>query len=140
MTSTTLASERTLAAGTHTRKAPEALLWSVQLVLALLFMFAGVMKLITPFEVLQSQSPGLSVAFLRFIGTCEVLGAFGLVLPGLFRIRQGLTPLAAAGLAIIMTGAVVLTARDDVSMAAIPLVVGLLSAVVAHARWQRLPR
>ena len=140
MTSTTLASERTLAAGTHTRKAAEVLLWGVQLVLALLFMFAGVMKLITPFEVLQAQSPLLSVAFLRFIGVCEVLGALGLVLPGLFRIRQVLTPLAAAGLVIIMTGAVVLTALDDVSMAAIPLVVGLLSAFVAHARWQRLPR
>jgi uncharacterized membrane protein YphA (DoxX/SURF4 family) len=137
MTITTLANNQTLAAGT--RKAPEVLLWGVQLVLALLFMFAGVMKLITPFEVLQAQSPYLSVAFLRFIGACEVLGALGLVLPGLFRIRQVLTPLAAAGLVIIMTGAVVLTALDDVSMAAIPLVVGLLSAVVAHARWQRLP-
>jgi uncharacterized membrane protein YphA (DoxX/SURF4 family) len=137
MTTTTLASNQTLAAGT--RKAPEVLLWGVQLVLALLFMFAGVMKLITPFEVLQAQSPYLSVAFLRFIGACEVLGALGLILPGLFRIRQVLTPLAAAGLVIIMTGAVVLTALDDVSMAAIPLVVGLLSAFVAHARWRRLP-
>ncbi len=138
MTTTTLASDRTLAA--DTRKAPEVLLWGVQLVLALLFLFAGVMKLITPFEVLQAQSPTLSVAFLRFIGVCEVLGALGLVLPGLFRIRQALTPLAAAGLVIIMAGAVVLTALDDVSMAAIPLVVGLLSAFVAHARWQRLAR
>jgi len=140
MTSTTLASERTLAAGTHTQRAPEVLLWGVQLVLALLFMFAGVMKLITPFEVLQAQSASVSVPLLRFIGVCEVLGALGLVLPGLFRIRQVLTPLAAAGLTIIMAGAVVLTALDDVSMAAIPLAVGVLTAFVAYARWQRLPR
>jgi uncharacterized membrane protein YphA (DoxX/SURF4 family) len=140
MTSTTLASEQTLATGTHTHKASEVLLWGVQVVLALLFLFAGVMKLITPFEVLQAQSSGISVSLLRFIGVCEVLGALGLVLPGLFRIKQFLTPLAAAGLTIIMTGAVVLTALDDVSMAAIPLVVGVLTSFVAHARWQRLPR
>jgi hypothetical protein len=139
MTSTTLASEHTLAAGTHTRKAPEVLLWGVQIVLALLFLFAGVMKLITPFEVLQAQA-SIAVPLLRFIGVCEVLGALGLVLPGLFRIRQVLTPLAAAGLTIIMAGAVVLTALDDISMAAIPLVVGALTAFVAHARWRRRPR
>lgn len=140
MTSTTMASEQALAAGTHARRAPEVLLWGVQLVLALLFMFAGVMKLITPFEVLQAQSANVAVPLLRFIGVCEVLGALGLVLPGLFRIRQVLTPLAAAGLTIIMAGAVVLTALDDVSMAWIPLVVGLLTAFVAHARWRRLAR
>ena len=140
MTSTTLASEQTLAAGTQNRKAAEVLLWGVQVVLALLFLFAGVMKLITPFEVLQAQSSGISVSLLRVIGVCEALGALGLVLPGLFRIKQFLTPLAAAGLTIIMTGAVVLTALDDVSMAAIPLVVGVLTGFVAHARWQRLAR
>jgi hypothetical protein len=140
MTTTTLASDQTLTAGTHARGAPEVLLWGIQVMLALLFMFAGVMKLITPFAVLQAQSGSLSVPLLRFIGACEVLGAMGLVLPGLVRIRQVLTPLAAAGLTIIMAGAVVLTALDDVSMAWIPLVVGLLTGFVAHARWQRLPR
>lgn len=140
MTSPTLMGEQNAAAGAQNRKAPEVLLWGVQVVLALLFMLAGVMKLITPSEVLQAQSPRLSVGFLRFIGVCEVLGALGLVLPGLFRIRQVLTPLAAAGLTIIMAGGTVLTALDDVAMAAIPLVVGLLSAFVAYARWRRLPR
>ena len=140
MTSPTLASDQTMAAGTHTRRAPEVLLWGVQLVLALLFMFAGVMKLVTPFEVLQAQSASVSVGLLRFIGACEVLGALGLVLPGIFRIRQVLTPLAAAGLTIIMAGGVVLTALDEVSMAWIPMVVGLLTAFVARARWRRLPQ
>ena len=106
MTSTTLASDQNLTAGT---RIPGVVLWTVQVVLALLFMFAGVMKLITPAEVMQAQSPDLSIAFLRFIGVAEVLGALGLVLPGLFRIRQALTPLAAAGLVILMAGAVVLT-------------------------------
>jgi hypothetical protein len=73
--------------------------------------------------------------FLRFIGVTEVLGAIGLILPGLLGIRPGLTPLAAAGLVIIMIGATVVTlAGGDVALALIPLVVGLLSAFVAYGR------
>jgi hypothetical protein len=65
----------------------------------------------------------------------EVLGAMGLILPGLLRIRPGLTPLAAAGLTIIMIGATGLTlAGGQVATALIPLVVGMLSAFVAYGR------
>jgi hypothetical protein len=79
-------------------------------------------------------------AFLRFIGVAEVLGALGLILPGLLGIRPGLTPLAAAGLVIIMTGATVLTvASGELALALIPLVVGLLSAFVAYGRWRLAP-
>ena len=134
MTSTTLASNQNLTADAQPRTIPGALLWTLQVVVALVFMFAGVMKLITPTEVLQAQAADLSVGFLRFIGVAEVLGALGLVLPGLFRIRRGLTPLAAAGLVIIMLGASVLTALDDVSMAAIPLTVGVLAAFIGYGR------
>ena len=115
-------------------------LWIVQGLLALLFLFAGGMKLVLPIEKLAGpiQLPG---AFLRFIGVAEVLGAIGLILPGLLRIRPGLTPLAAAGLVIIMIGASALTlASGDVAMALIPLVVGLLSAFVAYGRWRRTPQ
>ena len=54
-------------------------LWIIQSLLALLFLFAGVMKLILPIEEMTQQIalPGL---FLRFIGVCEVLGGLGLVL------------------------------------------------------------
>jgi hypothetical protein len=63
-----------------------------------------------------------------------------LILPGLLRIRPGLTPLAAAGLVIIMSGATVLTlAGGDVALALIPLVVGLLAAFVAYGRWRLAP-
>ena len=115
-------------------------LWIVQGLLALLFLFAGGMKLVMPLEKLAGpiQLPG---AFLRFIGVAEVLGAIGLILPGLLRIRPGLTALAAAGLVIIMIGASALTlASGDVAMALIPLVVGLLSAFVAYGRWRRAPQ
>jgi uncharacterized membrane protein YphA (DoxX/SURF4 family) len=111
-------------------------LWSVQALLALIFLFAGGVKLVLPVEVMTEQFP-LPGLFLRFIGVAEVLGAIGLILPGLLCIRPGLTPLAAAGLVIIMTGATVLTlAVGDVASALVPLVVGLLSASVAYGRWR----
>src|SRR5207253_9973177 len=63
--------------------------WIVQGVLAVLFAVAGAMKLITPLEVLSVMSP-FPGAFIRFIGVCEVLGAVGLILPWVLRIRPGL--------------------------------------------------
>ena len=114
-------------------------LWIVQGLLALLFLFAGGVKLVLPLEELTKQMP-LPGPFVRFIGVAEVLGAIGLILPGLLRIRPGLTPLAAAGLVMIMIGASVLTlASGGVAQALIPLVVGLLSAFVAYGRWRLAP-
>ena len=114
-------------------------LWIVQGLLALIFLFAGGMKLVLPIEALTAEMP-LPGLFVRSIGVAEVLGAIGLILPGLLRIRPGLTPLAAAGLVIIMIGATVLTlAGGEVALALIPLVVGLLSAFVAYGRWRLAP-
>lgn len=114
-------------------------LWVVQGLLAALFLFAGVMKLVLPIEEMTGQMP-LPGLFLRFIGVVEVLGALGLILPGLLGIRPGLTPLAAAGLVIVMIGATVLgLAGGDVAMALIPLAVGLLAAFVAYGRWRLAP-
>ena len=116
-------------------------LWVVQGLLALLFLFAGGMKLVLPIEEMTKQMPlPLPGLFLRFTGIVEVLGAIGLILPWLLRIRPGLTPLAAAGLAIVMIGATVYTlAAGDFTSAPIPLVVGLLSAFVAYGRWRLAP-
>ena len=117
-------------------------LWIVQGLLALIFLFTGGTKLILPIEVLTEQTllPGL---FVRFLGVAEMLGAIGLILPGLLRIWPVLTPLAASGLVIIVTGATVLTLVGVVpvgaAMALIPLVVGLLSAFVAYGRWRLAP-
>lgn len=114
-------------------------LWTVQVLLALLFLWAGGMKLVLPLDKLTGPIP-LPGLFLRFIGVAEVLGALGLILPGLLRIRPGLTPLAAAGLVIIMIGATgVGLAAGDVVMSLIPLVVGLLAAFVAYGRWRLAP-
>jgi len=113
-------------------------LWVVQALLALLFLFAGVAKLIMPIEEMTKaiQMPG---AFLRFIAVVEILGALGLILPSLLRIRPWLTPLAAAGLVIIMIGATVLSLTIGTVVALVPFGVGLLAAFVAYGRWKLAP-
>ena len=110
------------------------LLWTIQGLLAAIFLFAGGTKLVLPPEALTGPV-AIPITFVRFIGVCEVLGAIGLILPGLFRIRTGLTPLAAAGLIIIMIGAVVITLIGGMGVAAlIPFIVGLLCAFVLYGR------
>ena len=119
-------------------------LWIVQILLALMFLFAGGTKLVLPTEVLLSMGspnqiilPGLLI---KFIGLCEVLGGLGLILPGLLRKKPSLTPLAAAGLAIIMIGAVVITiAGDGVAAAIVPLIFLILCVFVAYGRSRLVP-
>jgi uncharacterized membrane protein YphA (DoxX/SURF4 family) len=111
-------------------------LWTIQWLLALLFLWAGGMKLVLPLEQLKGpiEFPGL---FLRFIGVVETLGAFGLILPWLLRIRPILTPLAAGGLVFIMIGAVAISLMSGpVVLALIPAITGILAAFVAYGRGQ----
>ncbi|HJP94177.1 MAG TPA: DoxX family protein [Pyrinomonadaceae bacterium] len=120
------------------------LFWVIQALLTLTFLFSGGLKLVLPIEVLQSMGPPSQVVvpglFLKFIGVCEVLGGLGLILPGVFHRQQYLTPLAAAGLVIIMIGAVVITIIGlGFVMAISPLITGLLCAFVAYGRWKLRP-
>ena len=84
------------------------MLWTVQTLLAALFLFAGAMKLVLPIEMMAGPVP-LPGLFLRFIGVAEVAGGLGLVLPWLLKIRPVLTPVAAAALVVIMIGATAVT-------------------------------
>lgn len=119
-------------------------LWTIQVLLALLFLFAGSMKLIiSPADLVKMGSPNQVVLpglFIQFIGVCEVLGALGLLLPSLLRIRPNLTPLAAVGLTIIVIGATAITiAGDGVGVAIVPFIVTLLCAFVAYGRSNLAP-
>ena len=113
-------------------------LWIVQVLLAVLFLFTGGSKMAMPTAVLAAQShlPG---AFMKFIGVCEILGALGLVLPGLFHVRPQLTALAAACLIPIMIGASVSTAILMPALLPLPVIVLLLTAFVAYGRWRLAP-
>jgi len=106
----------------------------VQILLALLFLFAGAMKFIIPIEQMTKQMP-LPAWFLYFIGAVEILGAIGLILPQLLRVRPGLTPLAAMLLVPIMIGATAITLQTaPASGAILPLVTGILCACVGYGR------
>jgi len=116
------------------------LLWIIQVLLALLFIFTGAMKFVMPVEEMNRQAPVvLPGLFLHFIGVCEILGGLGLILPALLRIKPRLTPLAATGLAIITLGATVITIKGGIAMAVVPFVVCLLSIFVAYGRWRVAP-
>ena len=119
------------------------LLWILQVLLALLFIWAGGFKLVVPLSVLSQPQPGqvaLPGMFLKFIGVCELLGGFGLVLPGIFRTRQYLIPLAAVGLLIIIIGAtVVVLMGGNVGVAVSNVVIALMLAFVAYGRWRLRP-
>jgi uncharacterized membrane protein YphA (DoxX/SURF4 family) len=84
-------------------------LWIFQGFLALVFLGSGLQKGTRSKErLLESGQTGVrdySLPFIRFIATCELLGAVGLILPRALGIVPVLTPLAAVGLGIIMIGA-----------------------------------
>lgn len=114
-------------------------LWMAQALLAVLFLFAGVTKLVLPIEAMAGPIafPGW---FLRFIGVVETLGAIGLILPWLFQIYPELTPLAASGLVIVMVGATAVTLIGGLGVGALmPFAVGALAAWVAYGRTRLNP-
>ncbi len=120
------------------------ILWVLQVLLALLYIWSGGFKLVVPASVLASQAPPgqimLPGMFLKFIGLCELLGGFGLILPGIFKTRQYLIPLAALGLLIIMIGATVVVLTGGlVGVAVSNVVIALLLAFVAYGRWRLRP-
>jgi len=113
-------------------------LWIIQGVVAAMFLFAGGSKLVMSAE--QMTAPGpiqFPVAFVRFIGVCELLGAIGLIVPGLTGIKPNLTAIAAAGLVVIMIGATVTNlVNGPAAFASVTVILGLLAATVAWGRWQ----
>jgi uncharacterized membrane protein YphA (DoxX/SURF4 family) len=115
-------------------------LWILQILLGLLFLFSGSMKFVMSVAEMTKDMPWMPGWFLHFIGVMEILGGFGLILPSLLRIRPGLTPLAAACLVIIMIGATVITLSvTGIGPAMIPLIVGILCVFVAYGRWRLAP-
>lgn len=112
-------------------------LWAAQIILAALFLFAGVMKFVMPVQEMTRGS-SLPGSFFHFIGVMEVLGGIGLILPSLLRISPFLTPIAACGLVIIMAGATV-TSIPMGWISLFPFFVGIVAALIAYGRFKLLP-
>jgi uncharacterized membrane protein len=119
------------------------MLWLAQVLLAVVFLLVGYTHAIAPIEVAVTRAPwvaSLPVPLVRFIGVAELAGALGLVLPAATRIRPGLTPLAAAGLATMMALAIPFhLVRGETGAIVINLVLGSLAALVTWGRARRVP-
>jgi uncharacterized membrane protein YphA (DoxX/SURF4 family) len=114
-------------------------IWTVQVLLACLFLFAGCAKLVMPITEMTKQFP-LPGLFLRFLGVAEIAGALGLIFPSLLHIRPQLTPIAAGCLVIIMSGATAITmAGGKIAPALMPFAIGVLAGIVAYTRTRVVP-
>lgn len=134
----TIESNRAMLSGqTHTGRGISVTLWIAQSFLALLFLFSGVMKFVMPMQQIV-KATSLPYWFILFIGAAEILGGIGLIVPALLRIRPVLTPLAAAGLVIIMIGATVVSLPMGAA-ALFPFLIGILTGFVAYGRWRLKP-
>jgi uncharacterized membrane protein YphA (DoxX/SURF4 family) len=117
-----------------------ALLWVLQVLLALAFLAHGVMFLFPPAEVAQQMADVIPRWFQLFLGVAEVLAGLGLTVPGMTRIKTSLTSWAAAGLMIVMVGATALhISRGETSSAVITAILFVMLTFVAYVRWKVLP-
>lgn len=114
-------------------------LWIVAIALALAFLAAGLSKLVQSKEKLAPRMAWVEdfeTGPIKTIGALEVLGAIGLVLPGVTGIAPILVPLAATGLALLMIGAIVVHARRGETQAIpVNVVLLLLAVFVAWGRF-----
>ena len=114
-------------------------LWIAQFVLAFAFLGAGGLKLAKPREELEPRMgyiEDMTDTQVKVTGVVEVLGALGVVLPALTGIAPILTPIAAAGLVVVMVGAAALhVKRDEYPLILVNVVLGALAAFVAWGRF-----
>jgi putative oxidoreductase len=117
-----------------------ALLWVLQVLLALAFLAHGLLFLFPPASMVEQMNAALPRAFQLFIGGAEVLAAVGLTLPGVTRIEPWLVSCAAAGLMIVMISATIFhIARGEVSSAITTAVLLVIATFVAYMRWRVRP-
>jgi uncharacterized membrane protein YphA (DoxX/SURF4 family) len=118
-------------------------LWVLQVLLALAFIAAGVMKGFRPLDQLAPSLPWTTqvpASLVRFIGISELVGGVGLVLPAITGIAPWLTPLAAACLALVMLLAAGFhVQRQEYTTIAPSIVLMLLSIAVAYGRFALAP-
>ena len=114
-------------------------LWIAQGLLAAMYLMAGVIKTFQTAKA-KEQMPWAkerSDGFVRFVGTSELLGALGLILPLVTGILPWLTPLAAIGLIIIQLLAIFTEHLPKKEYNVIPINVVLLALAVfvVFGRW-----
>ncbi|MEV5475064.1 DoxX family protein [Streptomyces sp. NPDC052207] len=113
-------------------------LWVIAALLAAAFLFSGLFKLVLSHEKYIAAQDWAAAAprwAPHAIGTLEVLGAIGVVLPAMVNIATVLVPIAATGLALVMIGAVAMHLRRGEIPALAPS--GALLILAATVAWGR---
>ena len=117
----------------------KAVLWILQIILGVYFFAIGILHFIVPpglpgpMAWMYDLSPTIHI----ISGAAEILGGLGLVLPGLTRIQTRLVPLAAIGLALVMTGALVYHGiRGEYQTIVLNVLLLVLNVFVAIGRWR----
>ena len=117
-----------------------AVLWVLQVLLAVAFLAHGLLFLFPPAAMVEQMNAALPRAFQLFIGVAEVMAAAGLTLPGVARMQPWLVSCAAAGVMIVMISATIFhVVRGEVSSAITTAVLLLVATFVAYMRWRVLP-
>ena len=118
-------------------------LWTAQVILGIIFIMAGMMKSALPIDQLSLSVPWVKdvpQALVRFIGISELLGALGLLLPGVLRIKPRFTPYAASGLLTIQVFAMIFHfSRGEYGSIGFNLILALFAVFIAWGRFKRLP-
>ena len=120
-----------------------AVLWVLQLLLAMAFFAFGLLMVTRSRERLQRVAGWVEdfpAPAVRTIGVLELLGAVGVVLPGVLGVAGVLVPVAALGLAVILVGAIVThLLRGEQDELGLPVALLLAAAVVAAGRLSAWP-
>jgi len=124
-------------------KAINFALWVAQVFLAASLIWASLMKLFQPIEKLSAMWPWtgqIPVAMVKFTGIIDLLGAIGLILPALIRVKPKLTPIAALGIIALMICATTFhIIRGEASVIGANIVFAILAAFVAWGRFKKVP-
>jgi hypothetical protein len=114
--------------------------WVLQLLLAVAFFAHGLLFLWPPPEIAVQMNASLPRWFQVFLGVAEVLAAVGITLPGLTRVLPWLVTWAAGGIIIVMVSATIYhVTRNEMSSAAITLLLLAMATFVAYMRHRVLP-
>lgn len=107
-------------------------------VLAIIFVYFGALKMFLPQEkIVKRVSWGndYPARTLKLFGLLEFLGGLGIILPDLLGVYPILTPMAATGLALTMSGAsIVHLKRDEFEMILVNLFLMFISAGIGFYR------
>lgn len=122
-----------------TSKTMNIILWIIQGLLAVTFLWAGFMKICKP-EDLPFSWVRDNTNLVLITGIVDLSGGLGIVLPALLRIQPKLTIFTAYGIILLMTVASIFhISRSEIKDIWFNIFIALLAAFVAWGRQTKAP-